>query len=132
MTLWLVLLDLLILLSAATALGAVCERIGLTPLFGYLVAGTLLGPNAFDLLPSHAAVASITELGVALLEQTQHPFTGRGCLVVGDHRLSSQLGHGDARRVGVEQRAAARHEAERQPERSSAQSVRHVRPTAPS
>jgi CPA2 family monovalent cation:H+ antiporter-2 len=67
MTLWLVLLDLLILLSAATVLGAVCERIGLTPLFGYLVAGTLLGPNALDLLPSHAAVASIAELGVALL-----------------------------------------------------------------
>jgi len=67
MTLWLVLLDLLILLSAATVLGALCERIGLTPLFGYLVAGTLLGPKALDLLPSHAAVASITELGVALL-----------------------------------------------------------------
>lgn len=67
MTLWMALLDLLILLAAATALGALCERVGLAPLFGYLVAGTLLGPNAFDLLTSHEAVASIAELGVALL-----------------------------------------------------------------
>jgi CPA2 family monovalent cation:H+ antiporter-2 len=67
MTLWMALLDLLILLAGATALGAACERIGLTPLFGYLLAGTLLGPNALDLLPSHEAVASIAELGVALL-----------------------------------------------------------------
>ena len=67
MTLWMALLDLLILLAAATALGAACERFGLTPLFGYLLAGTLLGPNAFDLLPSHEAVGAIAELGVALL-----------------------------------------------------------------
>ena len=67
MTLWMALLDLLILLAAATALGAACERIGLTPLFGYLLAGTVLGPNALDLLPSHEAVGVIAELGVALL-----------------------------------------------------------------
>ena len=49
------------------AIDRVCERFGLTPLFGYLLAGTLLGPNALDLLPSHEAVGSIAELGIALL-----------------------------------------------------------------
>jgi CPA2 family monovalent cation:H+ antiporter-2 len=34
---------------------------------GYLLAGTLLGPNALDWLPNHEAVSSIAELGVALL-----------------------------------------------------------------
>ena len=67
MDLWTALLDILILLSAAMLLGGLCERIKLSPILGYLLAGTLLGPNALDLLPSHAAVATIAELGVALL-----------------------------------------------------------------
>jgi CPA2 family monovalent cation:H+ antiporter-2 len=67
MGLWAALLDLLILLAAAIALGGLCERFKQSPLFGYLLAGTLLGPNALNLLPSHEAVAAIAELGVALL-----------------------------------------------------------------
>jgi CPA2 family monovalent cation:H+ antiporter-2 len=67
MGLWAALLDLLILLAAAIALGGLCEHFKQSPLFGYLLAGTLLGPNALDLLPSHEAVAAIAELGVALL-----------------------------------------------------------------
>lgn len=65
--LWTALLDILILLAAAMVLGGVCERLRQSPILGYLLAGTLLGPNALNLLPSHAAVASIAELGVALL-----------------------------------------------------------------
>ena len=67
MDLWTVLLDILILLTAAIILGGLCEFFGLSPLLGYLLAGTLLGPNAFALLPSHEAVTAIAELGVALL-----------------------------------------------------------------
>ena len=36
-------------------------------ILGYLLAGTLVGPNALDLMPNHQAVATIAELGVALL-----------------------------------------------------------------
>jgi CPA2 family monovalent cation:H+ antiporter-2 len=67
MDLWTALLDILILLAAAMLLGGLFERLKQSPLLGYLLAGTLLGPNALDLLPSHAAVATIAELGVTLL-----------------------------------------------------------------
>jgi len=67
MQLWTALLDILILLAAAMVLGALCQRFRQSPILGYLLAGTLLGPNALDLLPSHVAVATIAELGVALL-----------------------------------------------------------------
>ncbi|NIM52832.1 MAG: sodium:proton exchanger [Gemmatimonadales bacterium] len=67
MDLWTALLDILILLTAAMVLGGLCERFRQSPILGYLLAGTLLGPNALDLLPSHAAVTTIAELGIALL-----------------------------------------------------------------
>ena len=67
MDLWTALLDVLILLLAAMLLGALCERLKQSAILGYLLAGTLLGPNALDLMPSHKAVATIAELGVALL-----------------------------------------------------------------
>jgi len=57
----------LILLAAAMFLGGLCERFRQSPLLGYLLAGALLGPNAFALLPSHEAVIAIAELGIALL-----------------------------------------------------------------
>ncbi|MFH1746354.1 MAG: cation:proton antiporter [Planctomycetota bacterium] len=67
MDLWTALLDVLILLLAALLLGALCERLKQSALLGYLLAGTLLGPNALDWMPNHKAVATIAELGVALL-----------------------------------------------------------------
>ncbi|MCK4343140.1 MAG: cation:proton antiporter [Phycisphaerae bacterium] len=67
MDLWTALLDVLILLLAALLLGALCERLKQSAILGYLLAGTLLGPNALDLMPNHKAVATIAELGVALL-----------------------------------------------------------------
>ncbi len=67
MDLWLALLDVLILLLAALVLGALCERLKQSAILGYLLAGTLLGPNALDWMPNHEAVATIAELGVALL-----------------------------------------------------------------
>jgi CPA2 family monovalent cation:H+ antiporter-2 len=65
--LWTALLDILILLLAAMLLGALCERLKQSAILGYLLAGTLLGPNALDWMPNHKAVATIAELGVALL-----------------------------------------------------------------
>ncbi len=67
MNIWTALLDLLILLTAAMVLGTLCERIKQSAILGYLLAGTLLGPNALDWMPNHEAVSSIAELGVALL-----------------------------------------------------------------
>ena len=67
MNFWTALLDILILLTAAMVLGGLCERMKQSAILGYLLAGTLLGPNALDLMPNHAAVATIAELGIALL-----------------------------------------------------------------
>ncbi len=67
MDLWTALLDVLILLLAALVLGALCERLKQSAILGYLLAGTLLGPNALNWMPNHKAVATIAELGVALL-----------------------------------------------------------------
>jgi CPA2 family monovalent cation:H+ antiporter-2 len=67
MDLWSSLLDILILLGAAMLLGALCERFKQSALLGYLLAGTLLGPNALNVLPSYEAVSTIAELGIALL-----------------------------------------------------------------
>ncbi|MCP4250101.1 MAG: sodium:proton exchanger [bacterium] len=67
MDLWTALLDVLILLLAALVLGALCERLKQSAILGYLLAGTLLGPNALNWMPNHEAVATIAELGVALL-----------------------------------------------------------------
>jgi CPA2 family monovalent cation:H+ antiporter-2 len=64
---WTGLLDVLILVLGALVLGALFERLRLSAVVGYLLAGTLLGPNALDWLPNHEAVSSIAELGIALL-----------------------------------------------------------------
>jgi len=65
--LWTSLLDVLILLASAMLLGALLERLKQNAILGYLLAGTLLGPNALNLIPNHEAVTGIAELGVALL-----------------------------------------------------------------
>ena len=67
MDFWTILRDILILLLAATVLGGLCERLRQNPIIGYILAGMLLGPNAIDLIPNYEAVATMAELGVALL-----------------------------------------------------------------
>lgn len=64
---WQLLLDLVILLSAALVLGALAERLRQSAIIGYLIAGTLLGPNALKLIGTHGEVNVLAELGVALL-----------------------------------------------------------------
>jgi CPA2 family monovalent cation:H+ antiporter-2 len=67
MNVWTALLDVLIILLAAMILGGLFERLKQNAILGYLLAGALLGPHAFDLIPNHEAVRALTELGVALL-----------------------------------------------------------------
>ncbi|MDH5510178.1 MAG: cation:proton antiporter [Nitrospinota bacterium] len=67
MDIWTALLDVMILLLAAALLGALFERFRQNAIIGYLLAGALVGPHAFDLMPDQAAIMSIAELGVALL-----------------------------------------------------------------
>ena len=68
MELWAALFEILVLLLAAMALGALCERMGQSAILGYLGAGTLLGPNVLRVVPQPEAVGAMAELGVALLE----------------------------------------------------------------
>ena len=67
MNLWTTLQDALLLLLGAMLLGALFERFKQNAVLGYLLAGALLGPHAFDLLPNRDAILSIAELGVTLL-----------------------------------------------------------------
>jgi CPA2 family monovalent cation:H+ antiporter-2 len=64
---WHVLLDLVILLTAAMILGAIAERLRQSALLGYLIAGTVLGPNALKVVGARTEVDALAELGVALL-----------------------------------------------------------------
>ena len=64
---WQTLAGVLILLGTATVLGAVFERLRQSAILGYLLAGTLVGPNALNLVHSERAVPMLAELGVALL-----------------------------------------------------------------
>jgi CPA2 family monovalent cation:H+ antiporter-2 len=64
---WTILLDVLILLLAAMVLGGIFERLKQHAILGYLLAGTLVGPHMFNLMPSQEAITSIAELGVAFL-----------------------------------------------------------------
>ncbi len=97
MDVWTALLDVLILLLTAMLLGALCERLRQSAILGYLLAGTLLGPNALDLMPNHQAVTAIAELGVALLlfaiglEFSWRRLSGIGPIAVGGGTLQVLL-----------------------------------------
>lgn len=64
---WNILLDVLLLLTGATILGAICERFRQSAIVGYLLAGMLLGPHAFNIVSGESEVELLAELGVALL-----------------------------------------------------------------
>lgn len=64
---WNILTELLILLGAALVLGAVFERFKQSAILGYLLAGLLLGPHAFDRVHGVEFVHAVAELGVSLL-----------------------------------------------------------------
>jgi CPA2 family monovalent cation:H+ antiporter-2 len=63
MDIWFVVMELVMLLGGAFLLGALAQRLGQSPILGYLLAGTIVGPLLFNT----AAVNQVSELGVALL-----------------------------------------------------------------
>ena len=54
-------------LAAALALGYVTQRIGLSPIVGYLLAGLLVGPYTPGFVADRALAAEFAEIGVILL-----------------------------------------------------------------
>jgi len=54
-------------LSAALLLGYVTQRLGLSPLVGYLLAGTLVGPHTPGFVADAALAEQLAEIGVILL-----------------------------------------------------------------
>ena len=68
MEFWHIVGDITVLLSVAVVLGIVAEKIGLSGIVGYLIAGTIVGPSMLNLIASDEnAIVSIAEIGVALL-----------------------------------------------------------------
>ncbi len=67
MSFWSTLLDVVVVLSVAWLLGAICERLRQSAILGYLLAGMLVGPHALDVVSSQTEVRYLAELGVALL-----------------------------------------------------------------
>ena len=54
-------------LSAALVLGYITQRLGLSPLVGYLLAGTLVGPHTPGFVADAALAEELAEIGVILL-----------------------------------------------------------------
>jgi K+:H+ antiporter len=63
MDIWFFVMELVMLLGGAFLLGAIAQRLGQSPILGYLLAGTIVGPLLFNT----AAVNQVSELGVAML-----------------------------------------------------------------
>ncbi len=60
-------LPLVIVLAVGTALVALCQRLGLSPIIGYLATGVLVGPSGAGWLPDGPSTRLLAELGVVLL-----------------------------------------------------------------
>jgi K+:H+ antiporter len=54
-------------LAAALALGYGTQRLGLSPLVGYLVAGIIVGPNTPGFIANHVIAEQLAEIGIVLL-----------------------------------------------------------------
>ncbi len=68
MDLWILLGDIVVLLTACLLLGGLFSRFGQSPLVGYLLAGMMLGgPGSIHAVGSEHEIEAISELGVALL-----------------------------------------------------------------
>ena len=88
MDFWHIIGDITILLAVAVFLGIIAERIGLSGVVGYLLAGTIVGPSVFGWVASdEESIKLIAEIGVALLLFTIG-------LEVNNKRLKQLLGRG--------------------------------------
>jgi CPA2 family monovalent cation:H+ antiporter-2 len=63
MDIWFFVMELVMLLGGAFLLGAIAQRLGQSPIMGYLLTGIIVGPLLFNT----SAVNQASELGVALL-----------------------------------------------------------------
>jgi Kef-type K+ transport system membrane component KefB len=59
--------NLLVLLLAAKLLGELAERFGQPSMIGEVIAGVLLGPSVFNIIPAPSEIKVIAELGVFML-----------------------------------------------------------------
>ena len=59
--------EVVALIAASVVIVYVCYRLKLEPIVGYLLAGVLIGPNAFGLVTDQQLVDSLAEIGVVLL-----------------------------------------------------------------
>lgn len=59
--------NLLLLMTGSTALVALCHRLGLSSIVGYLAAGLLFGPYSLKILTTSEAIHWLAETGVVLL-----------------------------------------------------------------
>ena len=94
---WTLIYDVVLLLTASLVLGALFVRLRQSAILGYLLAGTMLGPNGFNLIKSEASVQAIAELGVTLLlfslglefSWARLRTLGRGLLVAGGAQVAA-------------------------------------------
>jgi len=61
------LLTLSVSLTVALILGYLTQRLGLSPLVGYLLAGIIVGPNTPGFIANHEIAEQVAEIGVVLL-----------------------------------------------------------------
>ena len=88
MVFWHVVGDITILLGVAVLLGIIAERLGISGVVGYLLAGTLVGPGLLNWVTSdEETIRVIAEIGVALLLFTIG-------LEINGRRLRELLGRG--------------------------------------
>ncbi|HQT81536.1 MAG: potassium transporter [Ferrovum sp. 37-45-19] len=59
-------LTLILLISAILAV-SLCKRLGLPPVFGYLLAGIIIGPNATGLVPQEETTVQLANFGIVFL-----------------------------------------------------------------
>lgn len=59
--------DILILLTASVFIVLLFKQLKLSPVLGYLVAGIMIGPYGFNILPANKITESIAELGIVFL-----------------------------------------------------------------
>ena len=64
---WDALRDILLLLLVALLLGSIAEQLRQSAIVGYLIAGTVVGPNVLGWISKQQEIYYIAELGVALL-----------------------------------------------------------------
>ena len=68
MEFWSIVGDITVLLGAAALVGIIAEKIGLSAVVGYLIAGMLVGPGVLNLITSgEEVIREMAEIGVALL-----------------------------------------------------------------